>query len=281
MTIAGTLPNLFVIGAPKCGTTSLHHYLDQHPGISMTSQKEPWVFARDDFRERVAGYVELLDGNAPVRGESSAVYSIYPHFPGVPERIHAVVPQARFIYLVGDPIERAVSHHAQRLTDGTERRELHEALADYDSPDNVYIAASRYGRQLERYLALFDDSAILVESQDDLRTDTAATLGRVFAFLGVDREFRSPAFESRLNRREEHRVATPLGARIRGTRVFEGLRQAPLPAGARVKLRRLVSRGVGRPRLDAALQSALAAELAPEVAWLRQFTGREFPGWSV
>lgn len=278
---AFALPTFFVIGAPKCGTTSLHHYLGLHPQISMSSVKEPWVFARGDYRERLSEYARLLDARLPARGESSAVYSMHPHFPGVPERIHDAVPEARLVYVVGDPIERAIAHHAQRLTDGTEQRDLASALADHERPDNVYVAASRYASQVRRYLDSFDASRLLIVDQDELRTRTPETLAAIFSFVGVDPGFRSAAFAARLNTREEHRKPTALGARLRGGRLHDAVAGLPLPAPVRDPLRRAVSRGIGRPSLSPELRGAIAATLAPEIGWLREFSRRDFSGWSV
>lgn len=271
-----TLPNLFVIGAPKCGTTSLHHYLDQHPAISMSRVKEPWVFASPDYHERLGLYAEMLDGRAPVRGESSAVYSMHPHFPEVPERIAGVVPDARILYLVRDPVDRALSHYVQLVSDGKEARSIGEALADFDAEDNVYVAASRYRTQLLRYLDAFDPARIMVVDQAELRVEPGEALAGVFGFLGVA-DFWSDAFGSRLNTAEEHRTRTAVGRRL----PLASLRRLPIPRPVRARIRRMTSRRVPRPTLDPELRASLAEELSEEVAWLRDFTGRRFPGWSV
>lgn len=274
------LPTFFVIGAPKCGTTSLHHYLDQHPQISMSAVKEPYILARGDYRSRLSEYSEMLDPTAPVRGESSAVYSMFPHFPGVPERIAEVVPDALLLYVVGDPVDRAVAHYAQRLADGTETASLDIALGD-ESDENVYVTAGCYAMQLSRYLDRFPADRILVLDQDDLRERTAVTLGEAFAFLGVDPAFRSTAFREQLNRREEHRAPTRLGRALRGRGAFERARRIPLPRIVRERLRRVSSRQVGRPSLPPELRARLEERLREEAMLLRELTGRPFSGWSV
>ena len=77
-----------------------------------------------------AQYERLFETPAPLRGEASPSYSQYPRRRGVPERIHALVPEARFIYLVGDPIRRIVSHYMQRVAAEGERRPFPEALGE-------------------------------------------------------------------------------------------------------------------------------------------------------
>src|SRR3982750_4919552 len=93
-------PNLFLIGAMKSGTTSLHSYLASHPQIFMCPEKEPEFFAKNAIWSRGEDwYLRLFDGatTEPVVGESSTVYSRIPHFPGVAERIAKFSPGARFI----------------------------------------------------------------------------------------------------------------------------------------------------------------------------------------
>ena len=138
--MAAALPNLLIIGAAKCGTTSLHFYLDQHPDVFMArphdshwGQKEMRLFWRDDWRERLEWYEQHFDPSAPVRGEATPSYTHYPFLPDVPRRIHSIIPEAKLIYIVRDPIDRIVAHWAQTQEDG-DRTPLEEALADYDRP---------------------------------------------------------------------------------------------------------------------------------------------------
>ena len=125
------LPTFFVIGAAKSGTTSLHYYLDQHPDVHMSREKEPNYFSfahrpggpKHVIRDRRA-YKALFDSPAPVRGEASVTYSFWPHPPDVAERIHAAVPDAKFVYVVRDPVERTLSHYRHRVVLGEEHRSL-------------------------------------------------------------------------------------------------------------------------------------------------------------
>src|SRR4051794_21023487 len=104
------LPNFFIIGAGKAGTTSLHAYLKLNPAIHMSKVKEPNFFtAPDPARPHANGqmtdpeqYRAMFVTDKPLRGESSTSYTLHPLRPGVPERIHALVPDARFVYLVRD-----------------------------------------------------------------------------------------------------------------------------------------------------------------------------------
>ena len=144
------LPNLITIGAPKAGTSSLHSYLDEHPQMGMSVPKELSYFWRDDWRERRAWYEGKFEfpGRDPrVRGESTPFYTDYPFRLHVPERMHELVPDAKLIYVVRDPIERVISHWVQRAGDG-DRTPFEQYMAVYDTPGNRIVAPSRYWFQL-------------------------------------------------------------------------------------------------------------------------------------
>src|SRR5215210_8660249 len=149
------LPNLLIVGAAKCGTSSLHRYLDEHPEVSMSRPKETNFFVRDDWREQVAWYESRFPTPAPTRGEASPSYSLFPYFRGVPERVHSLVPEAKLIYLVRDPLARLVAHYLDMYGLHIEHRPFEEAVGDPDEERNLYLAGSRYATQLEQFLAFY------------------------------------------------------------------------------------------------------------------------------
>jgi tetratricopeptide (TPR) repeat protein len=190
----GALPNLVVIGAMKCGTTSLHHYLDLHPEISMSAKKEINFFYRERTWARGLGwYSSNFDGAAPVRGESSPNYTKSPRVAAVAAaRMQEAIPDARLVFVVRDPIERALSHYVHTAVKDEEHRPLSEALADVESP---YVQRGLYFACLRPYLERFPREQVLVIEHDDLLNRRGATLARIFAFLGVDPSFTAPEFE--------------------------------------------------------------------------------------
>ena len=270
------LPNLLVIGAAKAGTTSLHAYLAQHPDISMSEPKELFYFSYEDWRERRGWYERFFRDDAPVRGESCPQYAMHPAFPDVSRRVHSLIPDARLIYLVRDPVERFVAHYVDNIKLTLERRPLDEVLA-LDDRANYFLAASRYATQLERFLQCFDQSRILVLDQRDLLRRRTETMRRVFTFLGVDPDFISPVFTQELNAHAEKR-----GLNRVGRWAFSSDR---LPKPLRRALRRhgmpLVTRRVPVPRLTDVQRERLVDRLAPEAQRLRAVTGQSFAGWSV
>jgi hypothetical protein len=286
------LPNFFVIGAAKCGTTSLALYLAQHREIHLSPVNEPRFFAAPDPRRpfpgrrigELAEYEALFASNAPLRGEVCGAYSQHPWRPGVARRIHELVPQARFLYLVGDPIRRVESHYVQTVAEEGETRPIAEALGEIEDPMHPAICPGRYAQQLDQYLAVFGQERVLVVDQDDLLARRRETLSTIFAFLGADPAYDSPAFEQTLNRSAEHRrLSHGLYGRLRASRLRSALRPLPAPLRAQVldPLRRLLARQIVRQAVDEPLRTRLEAHFEPEVARLRELTGKPFAGWSI
>jgi hypothetical protein len=286
------LPNFFVIGAAKCGTTSLALYLAEHPEIHLPPVIEPRFFAAPDPRRPFPGrrvgvqaeYEALFDTDAPLRGEVCGAYSQHPWRPGVARRIHELVPDARFVYLVGDPIRRVESHYVQTVAEEQETRPLAEVLGELDYRQHPAICPGHYAEQLEQYLRHFPGERILVVDQDDLLHRRQDALAEIFSFLGVDAEFRSLAFAQTRNRGADHRrLSSGLYGRLRDGPLRSLVRALPpsLREPLLVPLRRALAREVVRPSLDATLRARLEAHFAPEVTRLRQITGKSFAGWSI
>lgn len=286
----GALPTFFVIGAPKTGTTSLYHYLEQHPQVQMSVVKEPSFFAPTlnalDVKwgvSEIDKYEQLFDPSIAVRGEASTNYAEYPFREGVPERIRELVPEAKFIYVVRDPVDRTVSHYHHLLANGSERRTLQEICADLSDPRTPCVCASLYALQLELYLRCFSPERMLLIDQAELLADRRATLRRVFAFLEVDEAFDCPQFDLEYLKGSEHRsYPLPLARFVEHTL---RPRLAWLSPHARGLLRRNLER-LFLPRLkttaiDEQLRARLREFYADEVERLRSLTGKTFPTWSV
>jgi hypothetical protein len=275
--VRASLPTFFIIGAPKAGTTSLHRYLSEHPEIAMSSVKEAMCFAPPGapsrWQERLSRYQDLFERPAGVRGESSTGYASYPWTPEVPERVHATVPDARIVYLVRDPIARALSHYAQNVWDYPwDVRSFDELVADLEGPMNMPIWCSRFGLQLERWLTWFDRERVLVLDERDLRRKRIPTVRRVLEFLEVDPGFTSDSWLDKHNsaeaRRRPSRVGERLGTSGRAAR-------APL-------LRDLLTRPVPPPpKLTRRQRATLKALFRPDADRLRALTDLPLDHWSV
>ena len=120
------IPNLFIIGAMKSGTTSLHEYLNEHPDIFMSNVKEPGYFAEcmNYYPKDLAWYESLFKEakGEMIIGESSTNYTKLPICTDVVNKIWEFNPDARFIYVMRDPIKRVISHYWHGVKYGDERK---------------------------------------------------------------------------------------------------------------------------------------------------------------
>jgi hypothetical protein len=277
------LPNLIVIGAAKCGTTSLHAYLDLHPEISMSREKELHFFVdQKNWGRGLAWYESQFDAAAPVRGESSPGYSAFPLYPGVVERMSKTIPHAKLVYLVRDPVERIVSHYTHRTVNWPHMGTLEEALTDAHVREWL-VTPSRYWLQLERYLTRFPAEQILVIDTDELRASRVEVLARIFAFLGVEPSFRSPDFEraynagtGRLRRTAAGDAVSKTLERTLGARRSQALRER-VPGSLKAPFRREMEPAVLPERIRAELEN----ELREDAERLRMHTGLAFASWPI
>src|SRR6185436_7090906 len=227
-------------------------------------------------------YRSHFTGLAKVYGESSPVYTHYPLYSGIPERMASVVPEAKLIYLVRDPIERLLADYVHCYALELEHRSLIEVLAEL-SPDNPYIQRSLYSLQLQPYRKLFPDSQILVIAQEELYRQRLASMQKIFRFLEVESSFSSPRFSVIKNRTESKRRKNRLGKFLSGMPGLHLIER--LPPGWQYHLRHILywpfSSKIERPRLTPDLQERLRAFFAEDVHSLRAHTDCAFEHWRI
>lgn len=224
--------------------------------------------------DRGRPWYESRFGAAPVRGETSPEYTAFPFVKGVPERMHRLIPDAKLVYMVRDPVERMVSEALHYWSRDYDRRPLAEVLSDPAFADSIFVARSRYYRQLERYLELFDRSQILIVAQEELLEQRNATLARIFRFIGVDDRFVSPGFAAMSNTARDQRLLR----RARRTTRRIGLAQRILEGP---RARSLLSWPIRPAELEPAQRAALAEHVRDDAERLRRHTGASFDSWSV
>ena len=267
----------------KAGTTSLHNYLDLHPDIAMSEDKEMRFFSDPDCRSWIGHYQDYFQADARYRGESTPQYTKWPLFPGVADRLAELAPDARLIYVVRDPIERLVAEYVEEATWGVMTGDIEDYLRDADAPANVLVAPSRYATQLRELRRCFDADRILVVDLADLAEDPAKTLAAVFEFLDL------PAIdpdEEALHPRNAWGFKGTHPAWYRAVRrpaLIQLVHRLPSDRIEQLRafVRRRISKPVERPDLSAETASRLRTLLEPEVAGLRDLTGQPFARWSL
>jgi hypothetical protein len=278
LTEAGALPNLIVIGAQKCGTSGLHYYLSLHPEISVSRPKELNFFiAERNWPEGVDWYRSHFDANAKVRSEASPNYTAYPQHLDVPERMHSVVPDAKLMYMVRDPIDRIAAHWVHNYAKRREKGDLQTTLLH---PNTSYLTRSHYYAQLQRFLRLYPLERVMVVEQEELRNRRHETLRRIFQFAGVDPDFSHPGFEAQRHRTERKRRSNPITQMLASIDRRRGSVSAPrfrAIAGRIIPL----GRSIEVPDVRSALPPETLRSLRDDAERLRELTGLDLSGWSI
>lgn len=196
------LPDFLCVGAQKAGTTTLHHWLAQHPDLVLPGEKELHYFSLHSQRPPNWYAASFPRCSASQKlGEVTPYYLFHPH---APERIAQLLPNARLIVLLRDPVERALSgyFHSRRL--GLEALEIEAAFAAEEQrlagadallappgashpshQHHSYLNRSQYERQLARYQQWFPPSQLLLLRTEDLFEDPQREWQRILSFLGV------------------------------------------------------------------------------------------------
>jgi hypothetical protein len=203
-----TMPNFFIVGAARSGTTSLDQYIRQHPEIYMAPKKETHYFAVNQFPScfkgpgddnlnrrivrEMAQYSQLFDntGGKKAIGEASVFYLCSP---GTAERIAQAVPDAKIIMILREPVARAYSSYMLLIRDGRETLGFAEGLTleeerkqkDFE-PIWWYKELSLYYKQVKRYLDVFGIQQVKVLLYEELFTNPKPVFRDIFTFLGVN-----------------------------------------------------------------------------------------------
>jgi len=194
-------PNLFIPGAAKSGTSTLHDLLNIHPDICMSILKEPYFLINDNFDQNIniynQKYAEFfnLKPNAIYMGESSTAYMLFPNFI---ERIKKHVKKdMRFIFILRNPIDRLYSHYWYLKGIGSEDSNLYEAIKkDMDISPNMshrlpegkfkhYYQYGLYGKWLSRFYDEFTENQIKIIIFEDLKENPLKIVNECFTFLGL------------------------------------------------------------------------------------------------
>jgi Sulfotransferase family len=300
-----TLPNFLVIGAAKAGTTSLYHYLRQHPGIYLPAQKEINFFALEgkalDFRgpgdrevissfsvTQYEDYLKLfVDAtNQTAIGEVSPMY-LYDR--QAPARICRYIPDARLICILRNPVERAFSHYLMFVRDKREpyRSSFSRAIAAESERMREnwewawsYVGIGFYAEQLTRYYELFDSRQIRIYLHEEFGERPYEVMRDIFQFLQVDATFRpdiSEKFNVSLVPRSE-RLEKFLQSPSRFESVVRQL--VPIPARWRHYVANWMrEKNVHRPSLSRAMRKKLVAIYRNDILKLQDLIGRDLGAW--
>lgn len=293
-------PNLFMVGAPKCGTTAMYEYLRAHPQIFMAPVKEPYYFGKDlTFhslkRYSEAEYLALFEmaTDELYLGEASitSLYSI-----SAAQEIYEFNPMARIIIMLRNPVEMLYSLHSQLLfTEVEDIQDFEKALAMEGARRELRCIPSKctivdflfyrgwvqFPQQIRRYLKIFEENQVHVIIYDDFRNDVESVFYDTLAFLGVDTTF-APEEYAVINR---NKVTRSLWLRhlMQRQDVVSFVRRMVPSRDVRQKLAHALNRAnnpeVPRPPMDPNIRSTLEVEFAPIVEELENLLGCDLTHW--
>lgn len=267
-------PNLVIIGAMKCGTSSLHYYLNLHPQIQMSSIKELDFFIEEKNWKRGLDWYEQQfipqSKEVKIYGEASPNYTKYPTFKGVPQKMHEIIPNAKLIYIIRDPIKRIISHYIHNYAIRDINETLEEALRQLD--DNHYVNCSCYGMQIDHFLQYYSSSQILIVTLEELASERVSALKKIFDFLEVDSSFSHEEFTNVIHQSESKKRSTKLGYAI-----------GKLPAGLRLRkfFPNLMEKEIEKPVMSNQTQDKLKTILSQDLEKLKKVTAHPPANWMV
>jgi hypothetical protein len=302
------LPEFFIVGHPKCGTTALYEMLRRHPQIFMPELKESWFFVPElRVREQLAGpsrrpntledYLALFEAATPgqIVGEATPSY-LRSAFAA--QRIAELVPNARIVALFREPASFLRSFHLQCLESHTEtEKDLRKALQleperragrlippGSTQPEALlYSQHVRYVEQLRRFDSAFPHGQVLALIYDDFRRDNAATVRTVLRFLGVEDDHpvepleANPTVRLRSRRIDDLARVVQHGDGVAARTLRRSVKwvapQRVRREALRVMRRRIVYAEPGAP--DQQLMRDLRQRFAPEVVALGEYLDRD------
>lgn len=297
-------PDFLVVGAPRCGTTSLHHYLSQHPDVAVSAVKEPNFFLFDGPGDASRPLVEeraivtksvsdprdydRLFADARPGQRTGDISVLYLYAQRSPELIRAELPDARIAMVLRHPVDRAYSHFLYTYAGPEEqvRTAFREAVErEVGLPETPFTSGTHllrlgdYGPQLDRYLAQFSREQLFVGLYDDLDADPGAFLAQLCGFIGVD-----PTHD--FDTGVAYNGSSVGGGAVRAIGRLAG-RAAPrvkraLPPSVSGRLGRVRARFRRRgepPPLGEVFRKELAGHFDASITRVEELTGRQLDHW--
>lgn len=265
-------PDFIVIGAMKCGTSSLAGQLGAQDGLFMTTPKEPNYFSDDDvFAKGPAWYASLFAQAAPgdLKGEASTHYTKRPDYPQCLPRMQAALEAPRLVYMIRDPMVRLVSHYIHAWSEGWTSDPFEVALERLPA----MVDYGRYGWQIAPYIEAYGREAVLLTSLERQKADPDGELARIAAHLGLAGPVAWDHGLGAQNVSAQRMRKFPLHGVLIDNPVARTLRRVLVPKALRRRIRQ-ARQMTDRPQIPAQARPGLEARFAEDRAVLEGF----FPG---
>ncbi|SMO87354.1 sulfotransferase family protein [Fodinibius sediminis] len=267
--------DFMVVGAQKCGTTSLAQMLSSHDAIVCCDKKEPMFFSSvDNWREELSDYHALFKWReGALHYEASTSYTCYPyHNRKIWEDLYAYNPDLKIIYIVRNPVDRIVSSYMHTYKRGYTDLGMERALVE----EPMLLDMTRYATQIRPFIEQFGADQVQILFFEDLVRDRSIIMQQLASFLGIAMDGFPDMRSFHANRSVEnfkihHKYDQP------GI-IMSGIRRYFPP------LWKIITDNSGRsfkqkPRLSPADQEMILYLLRKEIEELEEMTGRDLSGW--
>jgi hypothetical protein len=272
------LVDFAIIGAQKCGTTSLAAQLAGHPEICFCETKEPGYFHQnDDWKAGLESYHRLYrPKEGQICGEASTMYTFLPEWQGTYSRLFAYNPDLKLIYIMRQPVQRVISNYSHNLVRGLVKDTPEAAVFE----DPVYINRSRYAVQLRPYLDLFPRENVLLLLFEEYIADQPLTLREIAGFLGI-----SPDAFAQTDLADKHKTVgktylkNPAIRAMVGSKAFQAVRPR-LADSIRQPIRRRLSNQLDeKPYFSPSLRRDIWRFVEDDVRGVEDLLGRRLDVW--
>jgi len=195
------LPNFYVVGAQKSATTSIHHYLMQHPEIYLPEQKETKFFVDDNkYHNGLKFYEETYFSDRKNQKIIGEIDPDYMYFEDALDRMvnDLEIKELKFVFILRNPVDRAFSHYLMTYRRGLEKMSFSEAIKaeagrirkNYDFKMHYsYVTRGYYHDQIKRFLSYIDSQQIYIMLTEELKADPGKALNGLYGFLGITNDF--------------------------------------------------------------------------------------------
>lgn len=280
------VPDFFLVGAAKAGTTSLFSYLTQHPAVFIPSIKEPNFFSDYPKREfrTLESYLRLYSG-CPADVMAGDASPSYLPSRSAASRIHALQPDARIMIMLRNPTDRAYSLYWQRRKWFSEELSFEDALAAEEERikggctfGHRYVSTNLYCEQIERFRVAFGDELVQIYLFDDLQDDASAVCRSMFRFLGVDEDYpiRTEKVYSRTGPYRNPFLGRVLGGQFPGWALLRRV----VPERMKWLKHGLVNRSIDRPpEMNSQTRAMLVETFRKDVEQLQAILNRDLSSW--
>jgi hypothetical protein len=270
-------PNLYIIGAMKAGTTSLHDYLALHPDIFMSTPKEIHFYDENHFyKYDYNWYLKHFKTDKKIVGTSPQGYSKCHHkdSANVIERMYKDTPDAKLIYIVRDPIERYRSHILEAYHGDPEHDIIYSLKVDN------FVKTSMYYMQISAFLKFFKKEQIHILSLEDLISDKAGELNKIFAFLGVKKLDNFEEFNFQSNRSTKTKLPFIVKKNITYKIINKINPDIALKYGI-IYSHIFYKNRIEKKKLSNKEFQLLKNKLQDDINKFREFTGMKFSNWQI